>query len=248
VALAVLVLAAGCSRCGTTAKPDAGTPLRLAHSMDLKSALFLIFPEYRGVVRFLGTASLTRVYSGAGPLEPALAQTLTSNGFTRLTDGGAAWERLPYVVEPITEAGQPAARLSFDFTGPTVERVMQAPAPVSSLELGLLLPAGGPNLAFARETFEVSVDYLALNERRGAILSRQVVDLLRSNGQWTTEALPEGWADAGFADAPDAFEATLVSKVDGARVHLERKGPQVRVILTLRTDARTPTPPDPARQ
>ncbi len=244
-ALAVLaVLVSGCARCGAAPKADAGSaPLPITHSLDLKSALLLIFPEYRGVVQFVGSANLTRVYSGDGALEKPLAQALASNGFVPV-DGGLGWERPPYFVENTVVDGRPAARLWFNFYAETVERVMQAPSPVSSLELGMLLPREGPGLLLAREAFEVRADYVAINEHRAATLARQTLDLLRANGQWETLSLPDGWLDAGTVDAlPERFEAAVRSTVDGTRVEVRRNGPQVRVILTLRTAGQSPTSP-----
>jgi hypothetical protein len=239
LALAALSLSGACARCAPAAARDAGRaeavapPPRARHSVDLRSALLVAFPEYRGATILDGRAALTRRYS-ALPAE-AWAKAVTGNGFTEF-DGGLF--RKPFLLErPEPEV----AVLSLPVDGELVQKVFEAPTPMSSMDMGLYLPRGLPVEA---EAFELALHYGAMPHRRAGFLARQVVELLLRNGQWATGATPEGWGanpdDGGYGEVPEHFTVTLRELSRPATLTVKRDAGEVRVTYRLVTDAPAP--------
>lgn len=257
VGAVVALLSTGCARCGGRSAADAGAvgptavappAPSIAQSVDLRTVLLHIFPEYRGVTAFEGTVSLTRRFSGEGDAQAMVAAVAPRNGFTRAVDGGAGWTRGPYQLTVEKAGADTLVRLAFSFDGETMQRVMEAPTPVSSLELGLLLPTGAPGLAFVREDYLARVTWKAFPLARAGFLAKQVYGLLAANGQWAVvKAYPEtldggllpgegdGDEDGGVGEAV-AVEGQLRSTASGAVVTVRRKFRQGQVDFALRTD------------
>lgn len=236
--LALGLCVASCARCGSstfdagTPTPDAG-PAHVKRSTDLRTAMLVAFPEYRGARLLEGHASLTRQYVAlpAG----ALAKSNQANGFTATADGG--FFRAPFTV---TQTGPDTLVLSLDVDMGVVDRVFNAPMALSSMEMGLYLPRGLP-VAFER--YEFAVHYEA-TPKRAAFLSRQVVELLSRSSQWKVGPLPDDWgdnlADGGLGAVPENFTVSLEEVTSGAQVTLERDGADVKVRYVVVTDAPAP--------
>ncbi|MBL9039192.1 MAG: hypothetical protein JNG84_11790 [Archangium sp.] len=227
-----LVVASGCAKCGASAKAstvDAGVAARphQLRQIDLRSAMMVVFPEYRGAFVKQGSAALTRTVNG--PLEKFAEAAFTKNQFTRSADG-SAWLREPFVAR----VNAPTVAIEVPLDAPTVEKIFNAPNALSTLDLAMWLPKDAA-LETEREVFELTLTYETATEGRSAFLARQVVRLLLGNSQWTASpALGDAWdTDAGF---PEVFEATLLEASTGASVWFHREGRTVRVRYTLLTN------------
>jgi hypothetical protein len=230
---------ASCARCSTTT-PDAGAPVpdagpaHVKRSTDLRTAMLVAFPEYRGVDVVDGYATLTRRYVSL-PAD-ALAKSNQGNGFTAMEDGGLF--RAPFV---LSRAGPDTLVLTLPVDTTVVEKVQTAPMALSSMEMGLYLPRGLP---VAEEHYEFYLHYRALPAKRASFLTRQVVELLSRNSQWKAGPLPEDWGadpgDGGFGTVPERFTVTLDESMSGAHVTLSRDGADVWVRYEVVTDAPAP--------
>ncbi len=256
---------ASCSTCRRPAAPDAGpaaAPARVRHSTDLRSALMLMFPEYRFGAPRRFDVSLTRTVSGGSDWRAVLASTLARGAFTPDGEGGAGGTRPPFRLELVREAGPQADfRVAFTVEPGKLPDLYQVPVPLSTLDLGLLLPRG-ESLTTEREEFAVHLAYIGYTEERAAFLVAQLVRLCLSNQQWVLKggALPAYVAppprprgevprgpvgekvlalppDAGSASWTPTDDATLEGLVDGAVLRVRREGQRVTVDYTLVTDA-----------
>ncbi|MEW6434338.1 MAG: hypothetical protein AB1730_22795 [Myxococcota bacterium] len=235
---AVALGLSACARCASPAVVDAGAPVpvkappkqRARHSVDLRTALLVSYPEYRGSVILEGRAALTRRYVSLP--DEAWAKAVKGNGFTPEADGGLV--RAPFHVE--REGDVVVLWMAVD--GPVLEKVFSAPTALSSMDMGLYLPRG---LEVADERFELSLRYGAVPHARAAFLSRQVVELLARSGQWKLGAVPEGWGadpgDGGYGEVPERFTVTLEEQGRPATLTVTREASEVRVVYTLVTDA-----------
>lgn len=246
--LALLPLLASCARCGGGSAPDAALAARVRQSTDLRTVAITVFPEYRGAQAHDVEVVLTRTVRlstpGAAPdWRQVLASTFATTHFSA-EDGGRSGTRPPFRVELAREGADSADfALHLPLDGGGMEKLYQVAVPLSSLDLGLMLPRGAA-LATEREVFTFHLQYDARDEARAAFMSRQLVELCLGNGQWTHRGLPEGWGpmlpDGGFGAVPDQFEVTVANKVDGATIALRRAGARVTLDYTLVTDAPAP--------
>ena len=122
-----------------------------------------------------------------------LASYFVTSHFTA-DDGGRSGTRAPFRVELVREAGDTADfALHLPLDGGGMEKLYQVAVPLSSLDLGLMLPRGA-GLVTEREVFTFHLEYDAHDEARAAFMSRQLVELCLGNGQWKLRGLPaEGW-------------------------------------------------------
>lgn len=246
LALAVAVAAlSSCARCAPSSAttPDAGVsaavqlpvaaPAHAKHSVDLRTALLVAYPEYRGTTILEGHSALRRTYEALP--EDAWAKSVKANGFVDV-DGGLT--RKPFLLE---RPAPNVAVLSMRVDGEVVEKVFEAPMALSSMEMGLYLPRGLP---VAGETYELYLHYGVMPHRRAGFLSRQVVELLLRNGQWTLDATPEGWGpqpdDGGYGEVPEHFMVTLKEAGRPATLKVQRDAGEVRLTYSLVTDAPAP--------
>jgi len=242
--LLLLPLLASCSRCGGPSAPDAAAAPRVRHSTDLRTVAITVFPEYRGAQAHDVEVVLTRTVKGATDWRQVLASTFATTHFLP-DDGGTSGTRPPFRVELVREGADSADfALHLPLDGGGMEKLYQVAVPLSSLDLGLMLPRGG-GLTTEREVFTFHLEYEARDEARAAFMSRQLVELCLGNGQWTLRGLPaEGWGpmlpDGGFGAVPDQFAVTVVNKVDGATITVHRAGAHVTLDYALVTDAPAP--------
>jgi hypothetical protein len=203
-------------------------------SIDLRSALLIAFPEYRGAFITEGSAVLIRRYAALP--EEALARALEANRFTAAPDGG--FSRPPF---HLARPAPSTLALTLPVDMATVEKVLQSPMSISSMEMGLYLPRG---LEVDDERYALTLHYRAQSPSRGAFLARQVLELLLANGQWVPGPLPDGWEprpdDGGYGAVPEAFEVRLTERGSGATLDVWRDGAEVRVKYQLVTDAAAP--------
>ena len=237
----VLALAcASCAKCSAPSVVDASVPVpdagpaRVKRSTDLRTAMLVAFPEYRGARLLDGHASLTRRYVSL-PAD-ALATSNQANGFAPTEDGGLF--RAPFT---LTRLGPDTLSLSLVVDMGVVDKVFNAPMALSSMEMGLYLPRGLP---VADERYEFAVHYQAVPASRASFLTRQLVELLTRNSQWKAGPLPDGWGadpgDGGFGAVPERFTVSVQEATSGAQVTVERDGADVRVRYVVVTDAPAP--------
>ncbi|MCA3012553.1 MAG: hypothetical protein INH41_09160 [Myxococcaceae bacterium] len=246
--LATLVAAAmvaGCAKkpeekdAGVAAPERPAVEQPVKRSIDLRSVLLLVFPEYRGTNLRSAGARLTRTLSGArdyGGLARALFEK--NRVVERADDAGVSGTFDLFSLRVAPQAGGAVATIELPISGETLAGLYSNPAALSSAQLGLWLPREG--VTIARDVFDFDLDYDAVTENRAAFLSRQLVDLLLANAQWAVDGpLPSGWAEAppdgGRGAVPGSFTVTLKGVVDGATISVTREGRRVTVRYALVT-------------
>ncbi|MBI3185131.1 MAG: hypothetical protein HYZ28_23595 [Myxococcales bacterium] len=234
-ALAVFFLAAlSCSRCQRGEPPalaDAGKAVKERRSIDLKTALFTVYPEFRFSRIEEGYATYRRRLRWKLPegksLTMALSPLLAEKGFTPSDGGGGAIAvRRPFELAAEQVGEEVMLAVSLPIGNEDVGRLLQSPAPMNSEQLGLYvpMPAGAE---VVEETFVLFLRYSA-REDRAESLVRQLVELL-TGSDWEVASLPGDWPDGGAAAKGDIL---LRRSSAGTVLHIERGGEQVRLELT----------------
>lgn len=230
--LAVAVWAAGCAKCGPPAVVDAGVDAGSAvtaqgerRSIELRTAIVQMFPEYRDVAVLSTRAKVTRVIPGLSDAQRDAS--LARLGWRRRADGGPGWGLNRFHLEQVAPD---ALEISLPVDIEALGLLFLAPSSISSMDLANYLPR---DLPVGSERFEFEVRYATAPER-AITRVRQAVTLLQANGQWRLTRSPEGWAppDAGAPDGgaalPDDFSVEVRS-VDDATIRWERRRGQVEV-------------------
>ncbi len=247
------LLVGGCGRCNRVgAGPekasagDAGTPAMRHASIDLRTALFTLFPEFRFATFLYGEAALEREIRFRGDelaLRAALAPELGHFGL-ELLDGGAGREdggrrddrggvwatRPPFVFVGHAEGETARLVLALPLVPDDVGKLLHSPVTLTSEQLATYLPvpAGAERIS---ERFLLQINYRADIER-GDFLVHQMVDLLLG-GEWRAE-LPEGWQkekrpDGGVGAIPARFTLTLRRGQSDTEVFIDRDGTHVHL-------------------
>ena len=235
-----------CSKCtpsapvdaGVDAGLDAGVEERKTFSTDLRTVLLTIFPEYRGTNVKTGVARLTRTLEGKADWNAKARELFAKNRVTETpAEQGVEGTLDLYRFRIVPTADGATAMIELPVDGDTLGRLYSNPASLSTLHLGLYLPR--ENVTIVRDVFQFELVYEAVTIRRAAFLTRQVVDLMRGNGQWTIGAVPEGWGprpgDGGLGEVPERFSVQLTGVVDGAVVTVSRDGQTVTLEYRLTT-------------
>ncbi|MFZ5469073.1 MAG: hypothetical protein ACOZIN_06485 [Myxococcota bacterium] len=234
--VSLLLLATGCQRCARSPTLDAGIAAAPpAHSsIDLRTALFTIFPEFRGATLVEGRATLERRLSWSLPegasLSDAVRPLLAATGFSPADGGEALAQRPPFLLEGRREADEVVLSLVLPIGPEDVGKLLQTPAPLSTEQLATYFPKPA-DATVKSEVFTFAIAYTA-PERRAGFLVRQLVTMLRE-GEWTSGPLPPGWeelADAGTA--PEEFALQVQRAHSGTTIELRRQRTQVWVTLT----------------
>lgn len=239
-----LALGAGCSKKASTPPDAGGAPAPVVQrpikrSTDLRSVLLLIYPEYRGTNLRTANARLTRTLSGERDWDALTHALFAKNKVVeRPDDGGVAGTFDLFQLRVVKTASGALGTIEIPIDGETLGRLYTNPASLSSAQLGLWLPRDG--VTITGDVFDFDLEYDAVSENRGAFLTRQLVDLLLTNAQWTVDgALPAGWGEAppdgGRGAVPDEFRVSLTGVVDGAKIVVSRAGRRVTVRYTLVT-------------
>jgi hypothetical protein len=216
-----LLLLSGCARCKSA--PPAP---HLKRSMDLRTALILSFPEYRGAKVLDGHATLTRTVSGVESLAPLLKDLHVPP---------------PLELRLVREGTPGELSVTLPMTDELVGSVYSSPRAISTGEMALYFPRA-KGLVTERESFELTLHYRGSTLHRAAFLSRQVIELLLGNQQW---ALRDGGAegfepnnpeDGGYGDVPQQFTATLDEPGFGGQLEVHRDVKDITVSYRLVTD------------
>lgn len=222
------LLFAGCQRCGAPSGPDAAAVVdagfRLpapARSVDLRTAIIAIYPEYRGTAMLDARATLTRTVSGL--TDARRDAFLSALHWAPAEDGGWAFSTF-HLSQPSPQ--ELALTVSYDTDH--LAHLYVAAAGLTTMELGLYLPRDVPVVA---ETFRFDVEYASSPERSRELV-RQAVQLLLGNAQWTAAGPGPQWADGSEVDAGERHE---LAGPQGARVTFERKGGRVHARYALTT-------------
>lgn len=236
----VALLLTGCSRCAPKGPVDAGTVKTF--STDLRTVVLTMFPEYRGTAVKSGVVRLTRTYAEGAEWQTRVRALFAKNRVVEQpSDAGLSgtFDLFSFRVSK-PSAGQVEAIVELPIDQDTLGRLYSNPASLSTPQLGLYLPR---DVTIERDVFDFELVYEAVTDRRAAFLTRQVVELMLSNQQWTSGPLPEGWqpnlADGGYGDVPARFSVTLTGVVDGAHVTVSRDELLVTVhyqLVTLRRE------------
>jgi len=224
VVLISCLLITGCARCTERAPAP-----RHKRQTDLRSVLMVVFPEYRGARVTSGEARLTRVVNGpAAEAEAAAVKALEANQFVRQAQ---LWVRAPYQAR--IAGTQWVIAVSLDAS--IVERLYMSPAAMSTGDMTMWYPRGAEARRVEREVFDLQLAYDTSADTRAIFLTRQLVRLLLSNGQWRAVSLPVNWEqDGGASDA--AFDAALTEQGTNATISIHRAGLTVSLHYSLVTD------------
>lgn len=232
-ALALLLLG------GCTCKPkdpvrDAGTA-RIHRSTDLKTAVFTMYPEFRGARVMAGGAVLTRTMNGPVPLDAPLLETVTKNGFALGGDGGMLLAtRAPYTLR----VEGPVLAVSLPIVEADIGKLLNAPLSMTSEQIALWFPKP-TGVALASEEFRVKLIYDSIAWRTSFLVWQMVT--LNAQGTWRVTQYPDGWEknwrpDGGGGAIPGAFSMSLVDQSTTARIDVVRDGGFVQVEYVLATE------------
>lgn len=221
MAALVLMFATSCSKCGTQAAHDAGTPLRRA--IDLRSAMIATLPEWRYIMIDAGQAVLHREL--LGPFDAAAAKKgFEKNGFT-LEDSevGVKGKRDRFVL--LATPGAVEWRMQLQPDDP--DKLIAAPNVMSTENMATWFPPGlGEEV---KETFTLTMAYSAKTSRV-EFLTRQLFDL-STHGTWKVVEDPH-FTDAG---QEEHFRFVLLDKATQARLTCTRDGDHVGLEYVLVT-------------
>lgn len=230
-ALVVAVVGVGCARCGPRAKEvaalDAGALARVERkSIELRTAVIQMFPEFRDVAVLSTQARVARVIPGLTDAQRDGA--LLKLGWRRPEDGGAGWQLNRFHLE---QPGPEELELTLQLDIEALGLLYVAPSSLSSMEMAHYLPR---DLPVGEETFVFELHYVTSPDR-AVLRIRQASDLLLANGQWKLTRSPPGWStpDAGDVDGgplplPETFSVEVES-VDGMRISWARERGQTHV-------------------
>jgi hypothetical protein len=213
-------------RCPSPAAHDAGSAA-FERATDLRVALQLIFPEYRGVRVLQTTATYSRRIDplAAGELDKAKAQA-AANGFH-----GDPLQREPFTLKLEPDGTALNETLVLPIKQEEIGRIYAAPAPLSSQAMANWLPKLSSPIV--REVFVADMEWEAPRPGRTSFLNWQLVDGLLHGG-WQAQNLPPGYAtDAGASTVPDPFKVTLTEPTSGGRIDLDRDGDRTMLRYTL---------------
>lgn len=222
----LLVASSSCSRCGSARTVDAGpsAPVRVERrSVDLRTALIYVYPEYRGTATLSVSARVTRTIPGLTAAQRD--EALQKLKWAAAEDGG--W-RLANFHLTQESAGQLSVSLSYDVE--QLGTLYVSPTALTSMELGLYLPR---ELPVGDEEFVFEVHYASSPERSSQLV-RQAVHLLLGNGQWKAKGEVPPPLDAGATPVPDDETASVLGP-EGAVVTFHRTGGQVHARYVLQT-------------
>lgn len=216
-AVALLLLLAGCAKCGAAKTPDAGPLPSARRTAEVRTALIAIYPEFRGTAVLDTTARLTRTIPGL--TNEARDEALAKLNWKR---GGPGWQLHSFV---LTQPAPDALQVSLAYDAEQLGHQYTSTGGLSSQEFGIYLPR---ELPAGDERFVVELHY-ATSPELAARLVKQASSLLLATTQWKPTLTVE-W-DAGL---PAEFTVELHND-DGARVRWERVNGRVHALYELQT-------------
>ncbi len=246
-----LLALAGCDRCGgggqradagRVVAVDAGTasalrpgPRGALHATDLRSAMILIFPEFRGAQVKGGRAELVREVtwspSGSGQqLSEVVGPQLKRQGFGApdITDTSVSAKRAPFELQVRRADGQVVSTVALPLEGDVMNKLLHSPSPMGTEHLSTLLPRL-PGETAARESFRMELNYVAKSDRANFLVRSLVEDLME--GGWMPTTPLVGWEprlpDGGVGPIPVELELTLVNEDSGGRLEIKRRSGEV---------------------
>ncbi|MFZ5439968.1 MAG: hypothetical protein ACOZQL_08155 [Myxococcota bacterium] len=224
----VALLASSCSRCGAgrsaDAGVDAGRPNAVTRrSVDLRTALLYVYPEYRGTATLSVEGHVTRTIPGL--TDAQRDEALKKLRYVAAEDGG--WRLANF---HLSQLGPEQLRVSLEWNVDQLATLYVSPTALTSMELAMYLPR---ELPVGDEEFVFEVHY-ASSPERSASLVRQAVNLLLGNGQFKAQGPVPPPPDAGALPVVEEETATVLGP-EGAVVTFHRKGGQVwaRYVLAM---------------
>jgi hypothetical protein len=229
--LGAALLLSSCSRCSSgtggdasvaSASRDAGFRLGAPkRSVDLRTAILYLYPEYRDTAVLETRGTLTRVIPGL--TDAARDEALRQLRYTPAPDGGWALSSFH-----LTQLTPDSLSVSVRYDPEQLAHLYVSPTSLTTEELGLYLPRFLPAGA---ERFTFDVRYVS-SPARSRELVRQAVRLLLGNQQWKATAPLAEWTDA---DPPADSERAELEGVSGAVIVFERTGGRVHAQYVLDT-------------
>ncbi|MFT3713721.1 MAG: hypothetical protein QM817_39180 [Archangium sp.] len=225
--LLVLLSLSACSKCGSQSSADAAVdagPARAgtsAHSVDFRTVIVWIFPEYRGTAVLETTATLTRQVPGLTAAQRDAG--LASLRWEDAEDGG--WR---FSTFHLSQVSDDTLALTVSYDVEQLGHLYIAPTGLTTEEFGLYFPR---NVKPGREHFDFNVRYASSPERSRELI-RQAATLLVASKQWKLVTPPDEWTDAMPASTT---EMVVLQGTDGATITYERTGGRVFAHYALDT-------------
>lgn len=248
--LLALALTFGCSRCDRTSAPtpDAGpAPSELdagaaptASATDLRSALFLMYPEFRqsvvrgGEVTF-EEVSLRRKESaqvdGGTPLE-ALLSSLQKEGWTLepAADAGVITAKNhPFQLSARLEDGRLTQTLTLPLVRSDVQAIFGSPTTPTTENLASRL-GDVPGFTPAKQNFRFELQYRASSADKASVLiTYQARNLLKTGWSLIDPLDAVLNPDAGLHTLPSPATIRLRQETTGGALNLSRTGDEVTI-------------------
>lgn len=221
--------ASSCGRCGGARVADAGVDAGVVavarKSVDLRTALIYVYPEYRGTATLEVLAQLRRTIPGL--TDASRDAALAKLRYAPAEDGG--WRLANF---HLAQTGPSELTVSVAYDPDQLAHLYVSPVALTSMELGLYLPR---ELPVESEQFVFDVRYGSSAERSQKLV-RHAVNLLLGNAQWQAKGEVPPPLDAGDVPLSEEETATLVGP-EGALVTFHRMGGLVHVQYSLQTVA-----------
>ena len=221
LAAALCLVFAGCARCGSSATPDAAP--RAEHEqrkhIDVRSALLLAYPEYRGTATLETRVRYQRVMPGL--TDEALAAEARRLHW-QPADGG--WTLANLQVERVAPD---TLEISLAYDTEQLAYLYVTPNSLTSAEFAYYLP----KVPATHERFFFDVRYVTSPEHAQNLVE-QAVRVMRETSQWSLDGGGPTPSDAGLAPHDETF---VVDGVNGAHLTFQRSGGKVFVEYALET-------------
>lgn len=215
VGFIALLAAASCSKCGEAPKPTESVkevaPKEPAVG-DLRTSLIAVVPEFRGVQNLDTIAVLERVLAedpaDGGDLVGALQPWFKDKNWkpAELDGGILIAQNKPYFLEAERVNGEPVLRVGLVIPGEQVVKLLQSPAPLTTQQLGVLMPHG-PNVKIKRENYLFEAHYFADDERATYLIRNLTAGHLTSG--WKLEEAPPQFLSPDSGNVSSSFKAVL---------------------------------------
>jgi hypothetical protein len=202
-------------------------------AVELRAALLLAYPEYRGTRLTFARAEVARTHPGDGAEVQAFCARVGADGFDAGASepGACTATRPPFEVHAYVDRTNVVEGVALPLSADDVQRAFGTQRSPTSETLERLLPPAKPG---TERRFTLELRYTA-EESRARFLVWQLVHGLLLAG-WRSDQVPEGWEttaapDGGRLPLPEDERLLLGHLGDRATLALFRQGGTVDVRL-----------------
>lgn len=245
--LAIWLAGGGCKK-GQSEVPPVPVGGGSLVATDLRSAMFLTYPEFRGATITQARASVTRRLRVAPEASEGFLDRVRSEaaarGFALLDagEGDFAATRPPYLLSTTPEPdGVWSIAVEVPLTNADFGKLLQSPAAMTTEQMSSLLPKL-PEQPILSSQFRFEFRYAASPSRKN-FLVRQLIHGLLATG-WTSSSLPSAFdpraVDAGPPLLPAEFLVELSQTHTGGKIRVALAEGEVHVDYLQPLATRTP--------